>query len=128
MGIDLGNLAALRTFRVLRALKTVAIVPGMLRIEVVVDANTVVLDNTCRDRYVCLPHLITYLQQFHFIVAYIALRIIVPFVTRYSYSIRLSDIYCDESDSLYIDLLLFPFFPYFRSSRRSRETNYKLDA
>jgi len=31
MGIDLGNLAALRTFRVLRALKTVAIVPGMFR-------------------------------------------------------------------------------------------------
>ena len=30
MGIDLGNLAALRTFRVLRALKTVAIIPGML--------------------------------------------------------------------------------------------------
>lgn len=30
MGIDLGNLAALRTFRVLRALKTVAIVPGIL--------------------------------------------------------------------------------------------------
>lgn len=30
MGIDLGNLAALRTFRVLRALKTVAIVPGMI--------------------------------------------------------------------------------------------------
>jgi hypothetical protein len=30
MGIDLGNLAALRTFRVLRALKTVAIVPGKL--------------------------------------------------------------------------------------------------
>lgn len=30
MGIDLGNLAALRTFRVLRALKTVAIVPGNL--------------------------------------------------------------------------------------------------
>lgn len=29
MGIDLGNLAALRTFRVLRALKTVAIVPGI---------------------------------------------------------------------------------------------------
>ncbi|KAL1117949.1 hypothetical protein AAG570_004262 [Ranatra chinensis] len=29
MGIDLGNLAALRTFRVLRALKTVAIVPGL---------------------------------------------------------------------------------------------------
>lgn len=28
MGVDLGNLAALRTFRVLRALKTVAIVPG----------------------------------------------------------------------------------------------------
>lgn len=42
MGIDLGNLAALRTFRVLRALKTVAIVPGMLREyrRVVVDANT----------------------------------------------------------------------------------------
>lgn len=31
MGIDLGNLAALRTFRVLRALKTVAIVPGNLK-------------------------------------------------------------------------------------------------
>ncbi|CAL8126446.1 unnamed protein product [Orchesella dallaii] len=29
MGINLGNLAALRTFRVLRALKTVAIVPGL---------------------------------------------------------------------------------------------------
>ncbi|KAF2359711.1 Sodium ion transport-associated [Trinorchestia longiramus] len=29
MGIDLGNLSALRTFRVLRALKTVAIVPGL---------------------------------------------------------------------------------------------------
>ena len=28
MGVDLGNLAALRTFRVLRALKTVAIIPG----------------------------------------------------------------------------------------------------
>lgn len=28
MGIELGNLAVLRTFRVLRALKTVAIVPG----------------------------------------------------------------------------------------------------
>lgn len=32
MGIDLGNLAALRTFRVLRALKTVAIVPGALQL------------------------------------------------------------------------------------------------
>jgi len=31
MGIDLGNLAALRTFRVLRALKTVAIVPGEIQ-------------------------------------------------------------------------------------------------
>ena len=30
MGVDLGNLAALRTFRVLRALKTVAIIPGKL--------------------------------------------------------------------------------------------------
>ena len=30
MAIDLGNLAALRTFRVLRALKTVAVVPGKL--------------------------------------------------------------------------------------------------
>ncbi|XP_076370116.1 sodium channel protein para-like isoform X2 [Tachypleus tridentatus] len=29
MGVDLGNLSALRTFRVLRALKTVAIVPGL---------------------------------------------------------------------------------------------------
>ena len=28
MGVDLGNLSALRTFRVLRALKTVAIIPG----------------------------------------------------------------------------------------------------
>lgn len=32
MGINLGNLAALRTFRVLRALKTVAIVPVSLQI------------------------------------------------------------------------------------------------
>ena len=31
MGIDLGNLAALRTFRVLRALKTVAIIPGYVK-------------------------------------------------------------------------------------------------
>ena len=29
MGVDLGNLSALRTFRVLRALKTVAVIPGM---------------------------------------------------------------------------------------------------
>ena len=28
MGIELGNVAVLRTFRVLRALKTVAVVPG----------------------------------------------------------------------------------------------------
>jgi hypothetical protein len=33
MGIDLGNLAALRTFRVLRALKTVAIIPGNFKIN-----------------------------------------------------------------------------------------------
>jgi hypothetical protein len=33
MGIDLGNLAALRTFRVLRALKTVAIVPGETKMQ-----------------------------------------------------------------------------------------------
>jgi len=32
MGINLGNLAALRTFRVLRALKTVAIVPGTIKL------------------------------------------------------------------------------------------------
>lgn len=32
MGIDLGNLAALRTFRVLRALKTVAIIPGKVSV------------------------------------------------------------------------------------------------
>lgn len=36
MGIDLGNLAALRTFRVLRALKTVAIVPGKLLLTILV--------------------------------------------------------------------------------------------
>lgn len=37
MGIDLGNLAALRTFRVLRALKTVAIIPGkfICRIKII---------------------------------------------------------------------------------------------
>ena len=29
MVVDLGNVSVLRTFRVLRALKTVAIVPGM---------------------------------------------------------------------------------------------------
>ena len=31
--IDLGNLAALRTFRVLRALKTVAVVPGIVLVS-----------------------------------------------------------------------------------------------
>ena len=35
MGIDLGNLAALRTFRVLRALKTVAIIPGKLTWKII---------------------------------------------------------------------------------------------
>lgn len=30
---DLGNLSALRTFRVLRALKTVAVVPGKYKVE-----------------------------------------------------------------------------------------------
>ena len=38
MGIDLGNLAALRTFRVLRALKTVAIIPGKSICKDVKDA------------------------------------------------------------------------------------------
>lgn len=33
MGVDLGNLSALRTFRVLRALKTVAVIPGMKRLS-----------------------------------------------------------------------------------------------
>ena len=46
MGIDLGNLAALRTFRVLRALKTVAIVPGMLS---EIDQLGVVADFSFRD-------------------------------------------------------------------------------
>lgn len=32
MAFPMGNLAALRTFRVLRALKTVAVVPGQLMI------------------------------------------------------------------------------------------------
>ena len=40
MGIDLGNLAALRTFRVLRALKTVAIVPGEIQFLVTEAANS----------------------------------------------------------------------------------------
>ncbi len=34
MFIELGNLAALRTFRVLRALKTVAVVPGIITFAV----------------------------------------------------------------------------------------------
>jgi hypothetical protein len=37
MGIDLGNLAALRTFRVLRALKTVAIVPGKIPLVLIIE-------------------------------------------------------------------------------------------
>lgn len=40
MGIDLGNLAALRTFRVLRALKTVAIIPGKIQIIMKAFINT----------------------------------------------------------------------------------------
>jgi uncharacterized membrane protein (DUF106 family) len=36
MGINLGNLAALRTFRVLRALKTVAIIPGHTTIHFII--------------------------------------------------------------------------------------------
>lgn len=43
MGIDLGNLAALRTFRVLRALKTVAIVPGNVKAAY---RHVIVLSNT----------------------------------------------------------------------------------
>jgi hypothetical protein len=31
IGLDVGNLAGLRTFRVLRALKTVSIMPGIIR-------------------------------------------------------------------------------------------------
>ena len=38
MGVDLGNLAALRTFRVLRALKTVAIIPGKLLVIFTIDS------------------------------------------------------------------------------------------
>lgn len=43
MGIDLGNLAALRTFRVLRALKTVAIVPGEIQFLVTEAANRFII-------------------------------------------------------------------------------------
>lgn len=39
MGIDLGNLAALRTFRVLRALKTVAIIPGKTLLQSNMQCN-----------------------------------------------------------------------------------------
>lgn len=39
MGIDLGNLAALRTFRVLRALKTVAIIPGKFIFSLGIKGN-----------------------------------------------------------------------------------------
>lgn len=65
-----------------------------------------------RDRCVRLPYLITYLRQFHFTAACIALRIIVPFVTWYSYSIRPPDIYPDKFDSFYIGSLS-PHFPLF---------------
>lgn len=37
MGVDLGNLSALRTFRVLRALKTVAVIPGEILCTVEVN-------------------------------------------------------------------------------------------
>jgi hypothetical protein len=43
MGIDLGNLAALRTFRVLRALKTVAIVPGEIQFLATEAANRFII-------------------------------------------------------------------------------------
>jgi hypothetical protein len=33
IGMDVGNLAGLRTFRVLRALKTVSIMPGRTRLD-----------------------------------------------------------------------------------------------
>ena len=47
MGIDLGNLAALRTFRVLRALKTVAIIPGKTTLCIYFTLDTTIETCVC---------------------------------------------------------------------------------
>lgn len=127
MGIDLGNLAALRTFRVLRALKTVAIVPGMLRVlEVVVQAKYIaVLDNICRDHCIHFSYLITYLQQFHFIAACISLRIIAPFVTRYILTVYsyVRPIFVPTNPIPFTSVCFLSIFPCSRSFRGSRLRN-----
>lgn len=53
MGIDLGNLAALRTFRVLRALKTVAIIPGNWRRQVISNHRYLLRTNRCTKNWKC---------------------------------------------------------------------------
>jgi len=48
MAFPLGNLAALRTFRVLRALKTVAVVPGELNVVNDIVPSTKSLGTNCQ--------------------------------------------------------------------------------
>jgi hypothetical protein len=48
IGMDVGNLAGLRTFRVLRALKTVSIMPGTIRLTVCVQSTRVEIQQLLR--------------------------------------------------------------------------------
>ena len=48
IGMDVGNLAGLRTFRVLRALKTVSIMPGTIRLTVCVESTRVEIQQLLR--------------------------------------------------------------------------------
>lgn len=56
MGIDLGNLAALRTFRVLRALKTVAIVPGEWKNTLCHQIHDIIINKMKITSYIELHH------------------------------------------------------------------------
>ena len=51
MGVDLGNLSALRTFRVLRALKTVAVIPGMGKINCVLKSTVLYFHRKTLESY-----------------------------------------------------------------------------
>lgn len=76
----------------------------------IVEAKYIaVLDNTCRDHCIHLPYL-TYLQQFHFTAACIALRIIAPFVTRYSYSVH--PIFAPTNPIPFTSVCFLSIFPY----------------
>lgn len=73
MGIDLGNLAALRTFRVLRALKTVAIVPGMLRVQK--WSQTQIYSGSRRHLPAVVVHVVPYHHHTLFTTSYVSLQL-----------------------------------------------------